>query len=146
MNISSYDGGGGPAPVLPADPAVRDAADVFSLLGDPGRLRLLLALRAGEHSVHELAELSAQSDSAASHALKLLRAHRVVSARREGRRVHYALADPHVRTLLDVALAHIEHAVPQHGATPHDEGRHAERAHAPAAAGDAPRPGAEAVR
>ncbi|MFC0675553.1 ArsR/SmtB family transcription factor [Brachybacterium hainanense] len=105
---------------------VRDMADVFSLLGEPGRLRLLIALLEAERSVHELAEASEQSDSSASHALKLLRAHRVVSSRREGRRVYYALADPHVRTLLEVALAHISHAAPDHAAAAaHEDGAHA---------------------
>lgn len=132
MNTSSGVREAGPSPVpavrppeQPADAAVRDAADVLSLLGDPGRLRLLLALRVQERSVHELAELSGHSDSAASHALKLLRAHKVVAARRDGRRVIYSLADPHVGTLLDVVLAHIAHAVPDHAGTAHAEGPHA---------------------
>ena len=44
-----------------------------------------------------------------SHALRLLRANRVVRVRRSGRRAYYSLADSHVRLLLDVALEHIAH-------------------------------------
>lgn len=99
---------------LPATDEILDLADVFSLLGDPGRLRLLLALREDEVGVRELAEVSGQSESAVSHALQLLRAHRIVAVRREGRRAYYRLDDPHVRTLLDVALRHAEHSEMHH--------------------------------
>lgn len=94
---------------LPAPGATASTAEVFSLLGDPTRLTLLLALLEGELCVHDLAELSGQSDSSTSHALKLLRAHRVVATRRDGRRVFYRLDDPHVRMLLDLAVAHTTH-------------------------------------
>ena len=87
-----------------------DAADVFGLLADPGRLRLLVVLLDGESSVGRLAELAHVSESGASHALRLLRAHRVVTARRDGRMVYYRLGDDHVRQLLQVALQHARHS------------------------------------
>jgi DNA-binding transcriptional ArsR family regulator len=49
------------------------------------------------------------AESTTSHALRLLRAHHVVKARRAGRMMHYSLRDGHVRMLLDVALEHIGH-------------------------------------
>ena len=94
---------------IPSVPTVLDAAEVFGLLADPGRLRLLLALRTGESNVGRLARSSGLSDSATSHALRLLRAHRVVEVRRQGRMAFYRLADAHVLQLLDTALAHAEH-------------------------------------
>lgn len=99
---------------LPAAGAVSDVADVLSLLGEPHRLTLLLALRGGELCVHDLAATTGQSESATSHALKLLRARRVVSPRRDGRRVFYRLDDPHVVELLDLALTHAAHSPPLH--------------------------------
>lgn len=99
---------------VPSERTVLDLADVFSLLGDPGRLRLLLALRGGEVSVGELSDLTGQSDSAVSHALQLLRAHRIVAVRREGRRAFYRLDDPHVARLLDLALSHTRHSAMDH--------------------------------
>jgi ArsR family transcriptional regulator, lead/cadmium/zinc/bismuth-responsive transcriptional repressor len=60
------------AVILPSDPDVSDAAEVFSMLADPGRLRLLTALRAGEASVGQLAATARMSESATSHALRLL--------------------------------------------------------------------------
>jgi DNA-binding transcriptional ArsR family regulator len=88
-----------------------DAADIFGLLSDPGRLRMLVVLLDDESSVGRLAELAGLSESSASHALRLLRAHRIVQARRDGRLVHYRLADDHVRQLLQIALQHVEHSL-----------------------------------
>lgn len=86
---------------------VDELAGVFALLGDPSRLRLLLLLDDGpERCVSELAHAAGMSESAASHALALLRAARVVRATRRGRRTWYRLADEHVRLLLGVAVAH----------------------------------------
>jgi DNA-binding transcriptional ArsR family regulator len=95
---------------MPADVDVAELAEVFALLSDPGRLRLMVALLGGELCVCDLAAAARLSESATSHALRILRAHRVVSVRRSGRMAFYALADAHVRTLLDVALAHVEHS------------------------------------
>ncbi|WP_284701854.1 ArsR/SmtB family transcription factor [Yinghuangia soli] len=98
---------------LPEEGRVADAAAVFALLGDPGRLKLLVALLEGEMCVCDLAAACGQGESAVSHQLRLLRAHRVVISRRSGRMAYYRLADAHVRLLLDVTLAHLEHAEPE---------------------------------
>ena len=96
---------------LPDSQTREQLAEVFRLLGDPGRVGLLLALlEAGEICVHDLATVAGQSESAVSHSLRLLRAHRVVTVRRSGRLAFYRLADGHVRMLLDVALTHLGHA------------------------------------
>ncbi|UQX90142.1 metalloregulator ArsR/SmtB family transcription factor [Jatrophihabitans telluris] len=86
-----------------------DTAEIFGLLSDPGRLRLLIALRLGEANVGRLAIAAHLSESAASHALRLLRAHRVVDVRRVGRLAFYRLADDHVAELLATAFAHVGH-------------------------------------
>ena len=93
------------------------AADVFDLLSDPRRLALLVELLDGERNVGDLAGVTGASESATSHALRLLRAHRVVAVRRAGRLAYYRLTDDHVRQLLAVALAHVEHATPLHDTT-----------------------------
>src|ERR1700759_18972 len=95
-----------------------DVADVFGLLSDPGRLRMLVVLLDDESSVGRLAEQAGLSESSASHALRLLRAHRIVQARRDGRMVRYRLADEHVRLLLEIALQHAEHSVLIHPEQP----------------------------
>lgn len=96
---------------MPPDADVEEAADVFALLGDANRLRLLVALLAGgEMCVCDLAASAGMTESATSHAVRWLRAHRIVSApRRQGRMMYYRLADAHVRMLLDLALTHTQH-------------------------------------
>jgi DNA-binding transcriptional ArsR family regulator len=95
---------------MPASGDIEGLADVFGLLADAGRLRVLVALLEGEMCVCDLAAVARTSESAASHHLRLLRAHRVVQVRRAGRMAYYRLADAHMRMLLDVALTHIGHA------------------------------------
>lgn len=96
---------------MPAETVVLALADVLDLLGDVTRLKLLAALlEAGEMCVCDLAAATGQSESAVSHALRLLRAHRVVSVRRAHRMAYYRLEDAHVRMLLDVGLAHTGHS------------------------------------
>lgn len=86
------------------------AADLFRLLGDPTRVRLLDALaNADELPVHELARLVGASETRVSQALRLLRTAGVVRNRRDGRLVYYRLDDDHVRTLLRVTLDHLAH-------------------------------------
>src|SRR6266481_5343390 len=101
---------------MPADEDVEQVADVFALLGDPNRLRLLVALLAGgEMCVCDLAASAGMSESATSHAVRWLRAHRIVSApRRQGRMMYYRLDDAHVRMLLDLALTHTRHTEALH--------------------------------
>jgi DNA-binding transcriptional ArsR family regulator len=94
---------------MPTAGNLAGTAEVFGLLSDPGRLRLLVALLDGELCVCDLAAVTGLSESAASHALRLLRAHRVVTVRRAGRMAYYRVDDAHVRMLLDLAVAHTEH-------------------------------------
>ena len=85
-------------------------AEIFDLLSDRSRVRVLFALlEAGEMCVCDLAETVDMSPSALSHALRLLRTSGVVVNRRDGRMVRYRLADSHVRLLLDVTREHLGH-------------------------------------
>lgn len=89
------------------------AADLFRLLGDPTRVRLLQVLAdTDELCVHELAAAVDAGETRVSQALRLLRTAGVVRNRRDGRHVHYRLDDDHVRTLLEVTRQHLAH---QHG-------------------------------
>jgi DNA-binding transcriptional ArsR family regulator len=105
---------------MPSDRAVTDVADVFSLLGDPGRVRILSALLIGRLRVRDLATVTGLSESAVSHALHLLRAHRVVKVERTGREAHYELDDSHVGALLHLAMDHVGHSVMMHVHGPND--------------------------
>jgi DNA-binding transcriptional ArsR family regulator len=95
---------------LPPEGPVSELAELLGLLGDRSRLRLLMALRsAGELCVCDLAASTGMRESTVSHALRLLRAHRVVTVSRRGRMAFYRLDDAHIVELLDVALSHLDH-------------------------------------
>jgi ArsR family transcriptional regulator, lead/cadmium/zinc/bismuth-responsive transcriptional repressor len=95
------------AQLLPPD-TVGALADIFKVLGDPTRVRILDVLSRGELCVCHLAQLLGLTESAVSHQLRLLRNTRVVRARREGRLIYYALDDKHVLTLFRQGLKHVE--------------------------------------
>ncbi|MCX5435394.1 ArsR/SmtB family transcription factor [Streptomyces sp. NPDC057684] len=81
---------------------VRAWADRFSLLADPRRLALLLALyRAGPLAVSDLAVATGMNDPAVSQALRLLRAAGVVEGEKEGRIVRYRVVDAATADLLE---------------------------------------------
>jgi ArsR family transcriptional regulator, lead/cadmium/zinc/bismuth-responsive transcriptional repressor len=88
--------------------AVEAVAEVFKLLGDPTRVRIVDALSRGERCVCDLASLVNQTESAVSHQLRLLRAARLVRVRRAGRHAYYALDDHHVVGLLHDTRKHVE--------------------------------------
>lgn len=89
---------------------VGDLAESFRVLGDPTRLGMLVALGGGELCVCDLAELFGVTPGAISHQLRLLKAHRLVRARRVGKLVYYSLDDAHVTKLLDQGLEHAREA------------------------------------
>lgn len=92
--------------LLPPDEA-RELAAIFDVLADPTRVRIVQALAARELCVCDLANVLGMRQSAVSHQLRLLRALRVVRARKEGRVVYYALDDAHIAGLLAQGLEHV---------------------------------------
>ncbi len=78
--------------ILPMDQAQR-RAELFNLLADPNRLRLLSALANKELCVCDLAAGLKMGESAVSHQLRVLKSMRMVNYRKEGRNVYYSLAD-----------------------------------------------------
>ena len=87
-----------------------DLAEMFRLLGDPTRVRILFALlEAGELCVCDIAAVVDTSETKVSQAMRLLRNAGVVRNRREGRNIFYRLDDAHVRMLLDLSREHLAH-------------------------------------
>jgi DNA-binding transcriptional ArsR family regulator len=82
-------------------------AGVYRLLGDPSRLKIVMALRRQAMCVCDLAALAGISESAVSHQLRRLKDHALVRSRRAGQAVYYALDDRHVARLLDIGLRHL---------------------------------------
>ena len=89
------------------DGDVSELADMFRLLGDTTRLRIVLTCLDAPVAVNDLAGRLELSGSLVSHHLRLLRAARLVKAERHGKQVFYAAADQHVSGMLTDMLEHI---------------------------------------
>ena len=93
--------------LLPPGTEILALAETFKVLGDPTRLRIVLALAADELCVCDLAELIGVSVSAISHHLRLLRGLKLVKFRKEGKMVHYSLDDEHIENIIHDAQIHV---------------------------------------
>ncbi len=89
-------------------PKAQRMAEFFSLLGDSNRLRILSVLARQELCVCDLAATLDMSESAMSHQLRTLRAMRLVSYQKRGRKVFYRLQDNHVLALYQSVAEHLE--------------------------------------
>ncbi|GAA2485692.1 metalloregulator ArsR/SmtB family transcription factor [Streptomyces thermolineatus] len=94
---------------MPDSALLAEAADVFAMLADATRLRLLWLLAQEESDVGSLAERCEVSRTAVSQHLAKLRLAGLVKTRREGRHVFYSLHDGHLRRLVLEALGHADH-------------------------------------
>ena len=93
---------------MPGYHLVSEAAELFSLLGDNSRLRILQALNTTELCVCDLAAILNASSSAVSHQLRLLRTKGLVRYRKEGKIAYYALADSYVQDVLSKTFEHLK--------------------------------------
>ena len=105
--------GKAPAHMAPDEQRVKEVAKMFALLGDPTRVSVLEALAAaGELRVSDLARTLGRDASTISHQLRVLRDNHLVTCEKRGRVALYRLADSHVLTLFQQALAHAAHQTP----------------------------------
>lgn len=79
----------------------------YRVLGDPNRLKIVMALRQGEMCVCDLAAFLKISESAVSHQLRRLRDLALVKRRRQGQILFYSLDDEHVSGLVNIGLDHV---------------------------------------
>jgi ArsR family transcriptional regulator len=92
--------------LLPRGESLTKLSDLFQLLSDPNRMKILYTLSHDEVCVCDLSAILGMSDSAVSHQLRLLRALRLVKPRRDGRVIYYSVEDDHVTKLLEMCLEH----------------------------------------
>lgn len=95
------------ARLMPDDDALFDLAEVFKVFGDSTRIRIMYSLQDTEMCVCDIAELLNVTQPAISHQLRLLKTHRLVKSRREGKSIFYSLDDEHVTSILIQGLQHI---------------------------------------
>ncbi len=94
---------------VPKENTFNRLADLYKLIGDTTRCRILFALDEREMCVCDLANVLNMTKSAISHQLAVLRRSRVVRCRKSGKEVYYNLDDEHIVKLFEIGLEHINH-------------------------------------
>lgn len=84
-------------------------SEVFKVLGDPTRIKILYVLSKHEMCVCDIAEILDMTQSAISHQLRVLRTMRLVKFRKEGKSIFYSLDDDHILQLFNQGMEHIRH-------------------------------------
>lgn len=92
---------------IPLDKDLQDVGELFKVLGDFTRTKIISYLRTGEHCASDIARQIGMTKSAVSHQLRVLRQSKIVKNRKSGRGVFYALDDAHISALYDLALEHV---------------------------------------
>lgn len=93
---------------MPEEETLFDLADLFKVLGDSTRIKILCALLQAEMCVCDIAALLSMNQSAISHQLRVLKQGRLVKYRKDGKVVYYSLDDEHVKSIFDQGLIHID--------------------------------------
>jgi ArsR family transcriptional regulator, lead/cadmium/zinc/bismuth-responsive transcriptional repressor len=94
---------------IPKPEIIEQMVDIFKAMGDPTRLKIVLALLNQEHCVCDIAVICNQTDSAISHQLRILRTMKIVKNRRDGKSIYYSIDDDHVISLINMSLDHVRH-------------------------------------
>ena len=93
---------------VPEKETIDHLAELYNGFADPPRVHILYLLATRQElCVTDIAEAVALSQSAVSHQLRLLKQMHLIKFRREGKNIHYSLADDHVRTILQMGLEHV---------------------------------------
>ncbi|PHA01471.1 transcriptional regulator [Bacillus pseudomycoides] len=92
---------------IPKDESLSQVAELFKVLGDRTRTRILHALFEAELCVCDLAYLLGMTQSSISHQLRVLKQAKLVKNRKEGKVVYYSLADDHVIRIFEQAFEHV---------------------------------------
>ena len=93
-----------------SDDQAAELAELFRLMGDASRLRIVVACLAKPRCVSDIAEETRLSPSLVSHHLRLLRATRMLRSERKGKQVFYVATDEHVRCVISDMVAHMAEA------------------------------------
>lgn len=107
----------------PTEEELRRLEDLFALVGDRTRTRILLALSTEEMCVGDLTTLLSMDKSAVSHQLARLRKAGLVTSRKVGRLVYYSSADCHVNALMALGLEHARGVCHEPGCSHEDHSR-----------------------
>lgn len=94
---------------MPENETLNNLADLFKIMGDTTRCKLLFALLQNEMCVCDLANVLSMTKSSISHQLSKMKEVGLVKCRKEGKTVYYSLDDCHISEIFEVGLKHINH-------------------------------------
>ena len=94
---------------MPENEILNNLADLFKIMGDTTRCKLLFALLQNEMCVCDLANVLSMTKSSISHQLSKMKDVGLVKSRKEGKTVYYSLDDCHISEIFEVGLKHINH-------------------------------------
>jgi len=86
---------------------VRKLAEIFKVLSDETRLRILRTLEKEELCVTDIVKRTKVSQSAVSHQLRVLRQMDLARSQRKGKNIYYRIADGHVFSIVRDGLEHV---------------------------------------
>jgi ArsR family transcriptional regulator, lead/cadmium/zinc/bismuth-responsive transcriptional repressor len=92
---------------IPKEEMIQGLSEIFKVLGDATRLKILIALTRSELCVSDLAAVLMLTESAVSHQLRLMKSLRLVRYRREGKMAYYMLDDEHIEDLIRMGVRHV---------------------------------------
>lgn len=92
---------------MPSDESIATMGARFKVISEPSRLKILLALEAGEMCVEHIMQAVGGNQSAVSHQLKTLRDNKIIKSRRSGQNILYSVADWHIITIIESAREHL---------------------------------------
>lgn len=85
---------------------VENVSKIFAMLGEPNRMKIILALMEGELCVYHICEITGGKQSATSQHLRKLKDTHIVKSRKEANQVLYSICDEHIYTIVKMALEH----------------------------------------
>ena len=92
---------------MPPESQLADVAELFKIFGDLTRVRIIFVLFQHEECVMDMAQKLEMTQSAISHQLRVLKQSRLVTSRREGKTIFYALDDAHIEGILSQGMEHV---------------------------------------
>ncbi len=93
---------------LPSEEELLKLTNLFKVLGDSTRAKILYTIKGKELCVSEICICVGMNKSAVSHQLRTLKDAKLVKGRKDGKEVYYSFDDEHIETIFNTAIEHIE--------------------------------------
>ena len=88
---------------MPNEENIERVCNTFRVIGEPSRMKIVLALLQGEMGVYHIVEACGGTQSAVSHQLRVLKDNRIIKSRRDGQNVLYSIADEHIVKIIQIS-------------------------------------------